>query len=113
MERSIFIPLPAGPFPLTDRLLTSLIVIQPYRSSVLLAPTAARSPFFLGQFDNEGIEADADNVVNQVLAEIGLDVDGKMMDAPTGAPAVAKPAAASETKLDAKTEEMLAQLGAL
>ena len=65
------------------------------------------------QFDNEGVEADADNVVNQVLAEIGLDVDGKMMDAPTGPPAVARPAAASEAKLDAKTEEMLAQLGAL
>ena len=77
------------------------------------ALTAAARPLVCFQFDNEGVEADADNVVNQVLAEIGLDVDGKMMDAPTGAPAVARPAAAGEAKLDAKTEEMLAQLGAL
>lgn len=65
------------------------------------------------QFDSEGVEAEADSVVNQVLAEIGLDVDGKMMDAPTGTPAVARPSAAEETKLDAKTEQMLAQLNAL
>ena len=65
------------------------------------------------QFDNEGIEAEADGVVDQVLAEIGLDIDGKMLDAPTNAPAVAKPSAAEETKLDAKTEQLLAQLNAL
>ncbi|CAN0124235.1 unnamed protein product [Ascophyllum nodosum] len=64
-------------------------------------------------FDNEGIEAEADGVVDQVLAEIGLDIDGKMLDAPTNAPAVAKPSAAEETKLDAKTEQLLAQLNAL
>lgn len=65
------------------------------------------------QFDGEGVEAEADSVVNQVLAEIGLDVDGQMLEAPTHAPAVAKPASAEDTKLDAKTEEMLRQLDAL
>lgn len=66
------------------------------------------------QFDGEGVEAEADSVVNQVLAEIGLDVDGKMMDAPTNAPAIAKPTSTAEdAKLDAQTEAMLAQLNAL
>lgn len=65
------------------------------------------------KFDGEGVEADADSVVNQVLAEIGLDIDGKMADAPTSAPAVARPSAADETKLDAKTEDMLKQLEGL
>lgn len=36
-----------------------------------------------------------------------------MTDAPTHAPAVARPSTADETKLDAKTEELLKQLEAL
>lgn len=67
----------------------------------------------IAQFDGEGVEEEADGVVNQVMAELGLEMDGKMVDAPTNAPAVAKPSAAEDTKLDAKTEELLAQLGAL
>lgn len=51
--------------------------------------------------------------MNQVMAELGLEMDGKMVDAPTNAPAVAKPSAEENPKLDAKTEELLAQLGAL
>lgn len=48
------------------------------------------------------------------MAELGLEMDGKMVDAPTNAPAGVKaPSAAEETKLDAKTEQLLAQLGAL
>ncbi|CAB1098533.1 unnamed protein product [Ectocarpus sp. 4 AP-2014] len=65
-------------------------------------------------FDGEGVEEEADGVVGQVLAELGLEMDGKMVDAPTNTPAgVARPSAAEDTKLDAKTEELLAQLGAL
>ncbi|CAM9773930.1 unnamed protein product [Ectocarpus fasciculatus] len=66
-------------------------------------------------FDGEGVEEEADGVVGQVLAELGLEMDGKMVDAPTNTPAgVAKPSATAEdTKLDAKTEELLAQLNAL
>ncbi|CAM9481615.1 unnamed protein product [Hapterophycus canaliculatus] len=67
-------------------------------------------------FDGEGVEEEADGVVNQVLAELGLEMDGKMVDAPTNTPAsgVARPSATAEdAKLDAKTEELLAQLGAL
>ncbi|CAM9496093.1 unnamed protein product [Ectocarpus sp. 12 AP-2014] len=65
-------------------------------------------------FDGEGVEEEADGVVGQVLAELGLEMDGKMVDAPTNTPTgVARPSAAEETKLDAKTEELLAQLGAL
>lgn len=53
-------------------------------------------------------------MVGQVLAELGLEMDGKMVDAPTAAPVgVAKPSAAQDVKLDAKTEELLAQLDAL
>lgn len=60
------------------------------------------------------MEAEADGVVGQVLAELGLEMDGKMVDAPTNTPAgVARPSAAEDAKLDAKTEELLAQLGAL
>lgn len=80
-------------------------------------PPSARHHLFatnlVNQFDGEGVEEEADSVVNQVLQEIGLDIDGKMQDAPTGAPAVVRPTAESETKLDAKTEEMLRQLEAL
>lgn len=69
------------------------------------------------QFDGEGVEEEADGVVGQVLAELGLEMDAKMADAPTSTPAsgVAKPSATAEedTKLDAKTEELLAQLEAL
>lgn len=67
------------------------------------------------QFDGEGVEAEADGVVDQVLAEIGLDIDGRMLDAPTNAPAIAQPAAKAEeeVKLDSKTEQLLAQLDAL
>lgn len=70
-------------------------------------------PVLFFQFDGEGVEEEADGVVNQVMAELGLEMDGKMVDAPTNAPAVAKPSAAEDAKLDAKTEELLAQLGAL
>lgn len=77
------------------------------------SPSFPPLPCEFVQFDGEGVEEEADSVVNQVLAEIGLDIGGQMTDAPTHAPAVAKPAAASETKLDAKTEEMLRQLDAL
>ncbi|CAN0132884.1 unnamed protein product, partial [Ectocarpus sp. 13 AM-2016] len=65
-------------------------------------------------FDGEGVEEEADGVVGQVLAELGLEMDGKMVDAPTNTPTgVARPSAVEDTKLDAKTEELLAQLGAL
>ncbi|CBN76954.1 similar to chromatin modifying protein 2B [Ectocarpus siliculosus] len=65
-------------------------------------------------FDGEGVEEEADGVVGQVLAELGLEMDGKMVDAPTNTPAgVARPSEAEDAKLDAKTEELLAQLGAL
>lgn len=61
------------------------------------------------------MEEEADGVVDQVLAEIGLDIDGRMVDAPTNAPAIAKPEAKAEdeAKLDSKTEQLLAQLDAL
>ncbi len=35
------------------------------------------------QFDGDGVEEEADSVVNQVLTEIGLDLGSKMADAPT------------------------------
>lgn len=35
------------------------------------------------QFDGDGVEEEADSVVNQVLTEIGLDLGSKMVDAPT------------------------------
>lgn len=37
-------------------------------------------------FDDSDVEAEADNVTNQVLAELGVELDGKMvgMNAPTG-----------------------------
>lgn len=61
------------------------------------------------------MEEEANGVVDQVLAEIGLDIDGRMVDAPTNAPAIAKPEAKTEDeiKLDSKTEQLLAQLDAL
>merc|ERR1719231_572255 len=37
----------------------------------------------IDMFDGEEDEAEADGVVEKVLAEIGLDLDGKLADAPT------------------------------
>jgi len=34
-------------------------------------------------FDADGVEEEADEITNQVLAELGLELDGTMTDAPT------------------------------
>merc|ERR1719164_243963 len=45
----------------------------------------------IDMFDGEEDEAEADGVVDKVLAEIGLDLDGKLADAPTAPVQQAEP----------------------
>ena len=66
-------------------------------------------------FDGEGDEeAEADGVVSQVLAEIGLDLDGKLADAPTNAPPQAAPAVGETAPADEEpVDDLMSRLQAL
>jgi len=62
-------------------------------------------------FDNDEIETEADNVTNQVLAELGLELDGQMSSAPSSALPVTTPVvnADADADADADFEAMLAR----
>ncbi|KAG5177036.1 chromatin modifying protein-like protein 2B [Tribonema minus] len=64
-------------------------------------------------FDGDGVEAETDAIVDQVLTEIGLDMTSKMADAPTGKPAAGQQLAQDDSMLDQRAEELLKQLQAL
>lgn len=70
-----FLPSPSLPpsLALPPLINNSLSLLFPYS----ISPTHT-------QFDGDGVEEEADSVVNQVLTEIGLDLGAKMTDAPTG-----------------------------
>ncbi len=65
-------------------------------------------------FDGDQEEENA--IVDQVLAEVGMEATGKMLDAPQSKPITAQGSAATaeEDKLaDQRADELLKQLGAL
>lgn len=66
-------------------------------------------------FDGEGVEEDSNAIVDQVLQEIGLDMAGKMQDAPSAQPAAQAAARAAEEDalLDQRAEDLMKQLNAL
>lgn len=68
-------------------------------------------------FDNEDVEEEAEEVTNQVLAELGLELDGQMvgLDAPSKVP-VTEEAEATKEEVDALMEtlpDLRARLNAL
>lgn len=67
-------------------------------------------------FDNDEVEEEADGIVAQTLAEIGVDLDSKMADAPTARPAAAaqSTAAAEQQPADDRAiQDLEAQLARL
>ena len=68
----------------------------------------------IDMFDGEEDEAEADGVVDKVLAEIGLDLDGKLADAPTAPVQQAEPQVAEpEAPADESVDELFSRLKAL
>ena len=65
-------------------------------------------------FDDDEMEDEADDIVARTLAEIGIDLDSKMADAPTAAPvggaAEEAPASAEQTAEISDLERRLADL---
>jgi charged multivesicular body protein 2B len=67
-----------------------------------------------GVLDGSDDEAESDNIVNQVLDEIGVEISGKLINAPTpgkAGPSRASAAQAADSEVsDAEIEKMLARL---
>lgn len=65
-------------------------------------------------FDNDDVESEADDVMNQVLDEIGIDLSSQLSKAPAPKTQIAAPSRpVAEPKYDEEEEDLLRRLGAL